>query len=346
MQLVHLEKDSSVALTRFRALATEVYRADPIWAPASETTLDRLWAAATTASHFLFQPLIVEDQGQPIARAVAILKRGAVDADGLPQGYVGLFECLRNRPDAASTVLGACEALLRKCGAQSVQAPKVDNQLFGCQTGGFDLPHVCLTPHNPPFYQGYFEAAGFQIAQKILTLFFTREAVGPQIDFTLPGFRTREFDRTRLEDELAAFHALQPQVFNSHPGYISRTMDEDRALITELLDVIDDELIIIAETEQAVPVGMLVCLPDFHQKIAGELVDRVRILSIGILPAYVRMGIGTLMGVHLMRNLLRKPHLFYAEASLVLEDNVAPQELANRFRAKLGRQFSVFQKSI
>ena len=59
MQLVHLEQDSPEAITRFNALAAEVYKADPVWAPASETTLDGLWTSATPASHVLFKPLLV-----------------------------------------------------------------------------------------------------------------------------------------------------------------------------------------------------------------------------------------------------------------------------------------------
>jgi len=346
MQVVHLDRESPQALARFKTVATEVYKADPIWAPASEATLDGHWATATPASHLLFQPLLSEDEGEPIARAVGILKRGAVDAAGHPQGYVGFFECLPDRQDAALAILETCDALLRDCGAHSVQAPKADNQLFGCQIGGFDLPHLCLTPHNPPSYAGYFAAADYQIAQTVLTLHFTRDSVGPQIDLTVPGFRTRKFDRARLEDEIAAFHALQPQIFNSRPGYVLRTLEEDRALIAGLLDFIDDELIIVAEADQAGPVGMLVCLPDFHQRLAGTPIDRVRILSIGILPDYMRSGIGTLMGAHLMRNILARPELVLAEASLILADNTAPQELAKRFGAKMGRQFAVFEKPL
>lgn len=346
MRIVELDKENRDSLKRFRALAAEVYEADPVWAPASEDTVEKHWAAATPDSYLLFQPFLAEESNQSIARAVAILRRGAVDAEDNPQGYIGFFECLPDRQDAASAVLDACEELLRANGAQSVQTPKADNQLFGCQISGFDLPHVCLTPHNPPYYQEYFEVAGFRIAQKVLTLFFTRDNAGGQIEFTLPGFQTREFDRSRLDDEVAAFHNLQPQIFNNRPGYVSRTIDEDRVLINGLLDFIDDDLIIIAENEENVPLGMLVCLPDFHQLLAGTSVDRVRILSIGILPAYVRMGIGTLMGAHLMRNLLRKSELVFAEASLVLADNTAPQELAKRFQATLGRQFAVFQKAL
>ena len=346
MQVVHLEPDSPGALTRFKCMTAEVYKSDPVWAPASETTLDAHWAAATPPSHFLFQPLLVEEDGRPIARAVALLKRGAVDAAGHPQGYVGFFECLPDRPDAAVVVLDACEALLRTRGVRTVQAPKADNQLFGCQTGGFDVPHLCLTPHNPPYYAGFFEAAGFEVAQRVLTLLFYRNDVGPQIDVTVRGFRTRVFDRARLEDEVAIFHRLQPQIFNSRTGYVPRSLDEDRALITGLLNVFDDDLIIIAEAEEAGPVGMLVGLPDFHQSLAGTPVDRLRILSIGILPAYVQKGIGTMMGAHLMRNILGKPEFVFAEASLVLADNTAPQELAKKFRAKPGRQFSLFQKGI
>lgn len=346
MQILELDIKDPASLDQFTSVTRVVYAEDRIWAPAAEITLKDLWSAVTAASHLLFTPLLFWEDGRTVARAIAILRRGAVDGDGHPQGHIGFFECLPDRTDAAVAVLGAAETALRAHGVRKVQAPKADNQLFGCQTSGFDLPHLCLTAHNPPFYAGYFEAAGYRPVQRVLTLVFTRELAGAPVEFTMPGFKTRVFDRSRIDDEVAIFHDLQPQIFRGHFGYVPRTLDEDRAMISGLLGLIDDELIIIAEDDRKKAVGILVCIPDFYQTLAGEPADRVRVLSIGIVPGHLRSGIGTLMATHLMRNLLAKHQYQTAEASLVLADNMAPQALAKRFHAQPGREFVVFRKSI
>lgn len=344
MKVLELTPENDVLRTAFTGVAQEVYRSDPIWEEVSEIEFTTQWGHQIDCQDGLFQPVLVMDKGRPVSRAVAILRNKAVDETGAPMGYIGFFECLEGRPDAARAALEHCEHLLLKNGAFSVLAPKVDNQLFGCQIDRFDLPHVCLTPHNPPYYREYFEAAGYKVHQHIYSLYFTRETVPGPLNFTLPGFTTREFDPSHLEEESALFHSLQPQVFGDRPGYIPRSLAEDRAMIDRLLPFIDAELIIIAEKVGFGPVGILVCLPDHYQILAGRTADRVRVISIGILPAYVKKGIGTLMGAHLMRNLLRKKQYLFAEASLVLAHNIAPQALATKFPARSGRAFVVFEK--
>lgn len=337
------------ALGTFGAVAAAVYKDDPVWASASETGFASHWAAEQDHPTGIFRPLVVLKDGRPVARAVAIAKRGATGADGGPQGYVGYFECLADHPESAALVLARCEQLLRDQGVTSVQAPKADNQLFGCQVGGFDLPHLCLTPHNPPSYCALFESAGYREKLQICTFRFARDAPFPKVDrqhVQSTGVHTRSFDPGRLEHEIAVFHYLQAQIFADRPGYIPRTLDEDRALIMRLLPVIDPDLIIIAEDPSGRAIGILVCVPDFYQMLAGQAVDRARVITIGVLPGHSRQGIATLMGIHLRANLLTNDRFVYVEASLVLAQNFAPQNLAQHFGARPGRQFVVLEKDM
>ncbi len=281
------------ALGTFGAVAAAVYKDDPVWASASETGFASHLAAEQIQPTGVFRPLVVQKDGRPIARAVAIAKRGATGADGGPQGYVGYFECVADHPEAAALVLARCEQILRDQGVTSIQAPKVDNQLFGCQIDGFDLPHLCLTPHNPPSYRALFESAGYREKLQIYTFRFARDAPFPEVDrqhMPASSVHTRSFDPDRLEDEIALFHHLQAQVFADRPGYTPRTLDEDHALITRLLPVINPDLIIIAEDLSGQAIGILVCVPDFYQAMAGQAVDRARVITIGVLPGHGRQG--------------------------------------------------------
>lgn len=333
----------------FGAVATAVYKDDPVWASASETGFASHWAAEHEHPTGVFRPLVALKEGRPVARAVAIAKHGATGADGRPQGYVGYFECVADHTEAGVPVLASCEKILRDVGVRSIQAPKADNQLFGCQVDGFDLPHLCLTPHNPPYYRALFESAGYIVKQHICTFRFARDAPISEFDHQLAqarGTRVRSFDPQRLDDEIAVFHQLQAQIFADRPGYVPRTLDEDRALIKRLLPVIDPDLIIIAEDPSGRAVGILVCVPDFYQALAGQTVDRARIITIGVLPGHGRQGIATLMGERLRTNLMESQRFVYVEASLVLAQNFAPQNLAQRFGAHLGRQFVILEKGI
>lgn len=343
MKILEIKDTNPTALQMFSEVAQNVYQNDPVWARASETIFAAQLPKRLNQEQGCFVPVVVLDNDKPYARAVAILTKNAVDEDGEAQGYIGFFECLENHADAAQMALNHCELILQEAGVRSVQLPKVDNQLLGCQISGFDLPHVCLTQHNPPYYLDFFKSAGYEIKQHIYSLYFTREQTDP-LQVNLPGFITREFNRARLDEDIAHFHQMQQEIFSSRPGYVPRTYSEDKAMIESQLPFIDDELIIFAEDTDGNAVGILICLPDFYQALAGQAINRARIISIGAVPKFVNKGIGALMGAHLMKNLLRKEQYVFAEGSLILAHNIPPQNLAKRFHAKPGRQFAVLEK--
>lgn len=345
MDILEIRDSNPTSLQLFTDVAQAVYQDDPVWANASETVFTAQLPRRLKQSEGCFLPIVALDNGQPYARAVAILVNGAVGDDREPQGYIGFFECLENRIDAAQAVLNYCEQILQKAGARSFQVPKVDNQLLGCQISGFDLPHVCLTQHNPPYYLDFFTSSGYEIRQHIYSLYFTREQA-EQVEISLLGFKTREFNRARLDEEIGHFHQMQQEIFSSRPGYIPRTFAEDKAMIEAQLPFIDDELIIFAEDAEGNTVGSLICLPDFYQTLGGQAINRARIISIGAIPKFANKGIGALMGAHLMKNLLHKKKYIFAEGSLILAHNIAPQNLAKRFHAQSGRRFAVLEKKV
>lgn len=345
MNVRELDRMEAGALDLFGAVAKAVYAGDPVWARGSEIMWSRQWALRPDRAAGLFRPVVATENGRPLARAVAILNPGSVDSGGHPKGCIGFFDCVADRPDGARAVLDRCERLLADAGVGTIQLPKADNQLFGCQTAGFELPHLCLTPHNPPGYRALFEASGYAASRDIRSYYFTRDSFRA-VSLDAPAVATRAFDRSRLDEEIGRFHSLQVAVFSRRPGYVPRTLAEDRAMIEEQLPIIDDDLVIFAAGPDGETLGVLVCLPDFYQALAGQPVDRVRIVSIGILPSRRRQGIGTALGLHLMQTLLAKTRYVFAEISLVLHDNLPPQGLAARFHAHPGRAFVLMEKRL
>jgi len=333
------------ALDRFHRVVDSVYADDPVWAPASELIAAERLRQFSARHGGCLVPVVALDQDRPLARAAAIVAPGAVDEAGQPEGWIGFVECVPDRPDAAGRVLEQCEAILRAAGARSAVLPKVDSQLLGLLIEGFDLPHTILTNHHPPFYLELFLSLGYQIKTRFYTLNFTREHAAP-VQVALPGYTTREFDRARLAEETALFHEVQRAIFADGPGYLPRTLEEDRALIESFLPFLHDDLVIIAQDAAARPVGLLVCLPDVYQALQGQPIDRVRIVSIGAAPSHRNKGIGALMGAHLMRNLLGHTEYVYAEGSWVRAGNVSPRNLARRFHARPGREFALLAKRL
>ena len=337
-----LGPDDDLTIGQFLEVSSRVYRDDPVWAPESENGfLDRFRASRVEGSTEMW-PVVALENGVPVARAVAIHVSEAVDETGRPQGWIGFFEVLRGHRVAARRVLSRCEERLRAAGIESILAPKADNQLFGLLIDGFELPHMVLTNHNPPYYLEVFQECGYQICTRILTVIFNRETYRP-FHVAVPGFTTRELDRQNLAREVRIFNQLQGVIFADRPGYVPRTLDEDRGIVQSFLPFLEENLVIIAESNEGAPVGLAVCVPDVYQALRGQTIDRVRLMTIGVIPDLRRRGIGVAMCSHLMRNLLRTEYQML-EAGGILESNVVPQNLAKRFGARRGREFALLRK--
>ena len=252
------------AIEQFHQVATKVYQDDEIWVPESERMFTQRFRDSQVRGNSRMIPVVALENNHPVARGVAILASGALDKAGHPQGWIGFFECVQEYPLAARCVLERCEEILRQADVESVLVPKVDNQLVGLLVKGFDLPHVVFTNHNPPYYLELLKDCGFRIKTNIYTLYFARETA-KRVHVELPGFSTREFDRSNLSEEIAVFHELQQAIFGSRPGYIRRTLEQDREMVKSFLPFLQDDLVIIAEDRQGNPVGLLVCLPDIYQ---------------------------------------------------------------------------------
>ena len=344
MEIIEIQDQDGETLDRFHEVANRVYRGDPVWAPGSEMMFTQRFLASRTRKGRMV-PVVALKNGEPLARGVAILATGTEDKAGRRQGWIGFFEFLEEYPLAARRVLERCEQILRRAGAETVLAPKVDNQLAGLLIKGFELPHVVWTNHNPPYYLELFTRCGYEIQTRSCTFYFTRAITEP-IDVHLAGFSTREFDRSNLEEEIVVFHELQQAVFGHLPDYSPRTLQEDREMVHSVLPFLQDDLVIYAEDDEGTPVGLLVCLPDIYQALQGRKIDRVRIISIGAIPRLSHRGIGALMGAHLMKNLIQREEYVFAEGSIVLRSNVQPQNLAKRFHAEPGREFVLLGKTL
>jgi hypothetical protein len=341
MEIYDFSASEPAALEKFYAVAQQVYAHDPLWVPQSEAAVGKLFASA---GQIFVRPVMAEDDGQPLARAVAILVAGAVDDQQRPRGYIGCFECLEQHPSAGQAVLRRAEQLLQAQGAASVQAPRVDNMLMGLVIGPQPMPQTVWTPHNPPYYADILTSSGYTQREQLLTYIFDRSCA-INLPFQSPGVRTRCFDRQNLAQEIAVFHHLQQEIFTSHPGWVQRSLEEDRQMIEGFLPVLDDEMVIIAEDQHQRPIGLLVCIPDVYQAFRGQQIDNARLISIGALPASAHKGIGVMMGLHLMRNLLKKGYQTL-EASWVRDSNFSPQNLARRFKARPGRLFAIYEKRL
>jgi len=326
----------------FHQVAFSVYKDDPIWVSQSEVLVNPFTRGdyELPMDHASF--LLARSGGVLIGRALVLLPSISNESSQIRQGWIGFFEVLPDHTDHASVILNACVETLQSWGAEKVIALKTDNQFVGIQTAGFDWPQMVLTPHHPTTYADIFEAAGFERTASMRTFLLKKNLVA-KIRFKAPGYRIRHFLRDDLENEIGIFHRLQKEIFSGSENYIPRTLSEDRKMINKLLPLIDDELILIAEEKSGNPVGLMICIPDIYQEYQEHVLNRARIISIGILREHRRRALGAMLATHLSSTLIRKGFVS-AEASWIYKSNIPPQRLSRLFKGQPAREFGTFEK--
>lgn len=129
-------------------------------------------------------------------------------------------------------------------------------------TEGFDKPAFALETYTDKSYPGHFEAAGFvSVAEYASSILPCKEdfcARGESLAKELAdkGIRVRNFDRSKANQELDALYKVSIEAFADNFLYSPITKDQFLSLYLPIIDIVDEELILIAEKD-GIAVGYL-----------------------------------------------------------------------------------------
>ena len=210
---------------------------------------------------------------------------------------------------------------------------------------GFDDPPVLMMPYNPPEYAGYVEGAGYARLKDLYAWTYRLQSQS-EADHRYArlaarfrdrsGITVRSIDFRRFDEEMKTFHAIYCQAWKDNWGFVAPTQRAFTKMGKELKLIADPRFVLCAEIGGQ-PVGCAVVVPDINQALAGtngrllplglwrllnrkRLVDRMRLLILGVLPEYRRMGLYPMIIAEILQRAAgtRYQHI---ELSWVLEEN-------------------------
>ncbi len=268
-------------------------------------------------------------------------------------GFFGFFEVLEDF-EAAEALLKTAENWTRERGHSALRGPAQwsTNDECGLLVDGFnDLPRILMT-YNPAYYVDYVERAGFQYARD---LWAYQLGVEDFMEFTgerLNDLTTRILDRKQItirnlnmkiyDQEVAKVKLLYNSAWAKNWGFVPMTDAEFGQLADELKGVIDPDLVFIAEKDGKT-VGFSITLPDvnqalhaaypkpstpewwtmlkliWHWKVARKI-TWVRVLVLGVIPEYRKLGIDALM-YYKSAQAAAKKGMSTGEMSWILDNN-------------------------
>jgi GNAT superfamily N-acetyltransferase len=266
-------------------------------------------------------------------------------------GFFGFFESIDDRAVAAA-LLEAAGEWLRARGFDTIRGPASFsvNDECGLLVEGFEAPNTIMMPHNPRYYAGLLEAAGFQTAKNLVAY-----QGGDEKGFVPPPERivravTLAKERygvtvraLRLDDfaaEVDRIKVLYNRCWERNWGAIPMTDHEIDHLAAQFKPVVNPNLVPFAEKDGQ-PVGFGLTLPDFNQVLRSNRngrmfpaalrllwalktrrICRARILLLGVLPEYRAKGVDAAI-YHWIWTKAGADRMTWGEAGWVLDDNPA-----------------------
>ena len=335
-------------LHRFWKAGLPPYAGDPHFVvPLRMDCFDR-WAgdhpmiAEAPSQHF-----IVQRDGRDVGRIAACTDLVAERIHGERIGNFGWFEC-ENRTDSAHALLDAAASWLRERGRDRVRGPLsyntngISGLLVRDDAPG---PPALDMSYNPPWYAELITSWGFEKAKDLLSFWLPTEAHPP-------GRYKRVVERLRKRGKLTVRtirldargfaadldHVLT--VYNAawakNWGFVPMNEAEIRHQAKSFKPLLHKDFALFAEVDGEV-VGFLLGIPDFNQalsKIRGRLwpwsvvrlllarrrIDRVRVLTLGVLPEKRRLGVEAIL-IHDVFARAHRNGMAGGECGWILEDN-------------------------
>lgn len=351
----------------FIRLPWSVYRDDPNWVPPLLRDMRHMLDPDEHPfhAHSDVQPYLALRGGIPVGRIAAIHNRRHQDFHGEPVGFFGFFETLPDRP-VAEALFDAAGEWLRARGLETMRGPASfsTNEQAGLLVEGFDGPPVVMMPYNPPHYEELLLRTGFRPAKTLVAYYLDEQEPpdylvrGAKIVERRTGVRVRSLRMDRFGAELAIVRRIYNSAWERNWGFVPMTDAEFEHMAKELKPIVDPDLALIAETPDGEPVGFALALPDFNQVLAhlhGRLfpfgilkalywrrkIDRMRVITLGLLEGHRGKGIDALLYLGIIRNGTARGVTF-AELSWVLEDNEAMRKPLDRLGGRVYRRYRLY----
>lgn len=360
-------------LRAFLKLPWRIYREDPHWVPPllSEVAkvLDR--SEHPFHAHAEVEYYLARRRGEVVGRVAASVNHRFNEFHQTRIGDFGFFECVDDA-DVAGALLDAAESWSRKHGMTVLQGPfnfSTNDELCspGVLVEGFEHPPVLMMGHTPPYYAGLLEACGFVKSKDLLSYWVEVEAPPERLLKGIARLRGRQKVALRplnledLDGDIRRIKEIYHSAWERNWGFVPMTDAELDHMASSLKPVLDPRFCVIAEVEGK-PVGFALQLPDLNQAFAhlnGRLlplgwlkflwykrrIDRARVLTLGVKPGYRRMGLDTMLILHLFNESLKAGHP-RGECAWILEDNMPMRRGLERIGGQVYKVYRVFDRPV
>ena len=317
-----VEVDSVKAGQEFIQLAQGIYKNDPNWISPLH---DDIAAIFDPARNIFFQQgvckrwILYDSKEKAIGRIAAFINYDKAEKNLIPTGGIGFFECA-NETEAAFLLFDTAKTWLSLQGMKAMDGPinfGENDKYWGLLVEGFRPASLGMN-YNPPYYEKFFTAYGFQKLYDQFTNSLDPHVPLPE-RFTKiaervmnkPEYSFQHFSKNNREHFFHDFQEVYNDAWEGFENFTPLKIETIRESFRQARPIMDEKLIWFAYYGEE-PIGFVVCMPDANQvlkhvngkmNVAGKLkflwyrytqkVNRLRIIIMGSKKKFQNHGIET-----------------------------------------------------
>ena len=356
----------------FLRIPWTVYRSSPRWVPPLLLDVKRLldprknpfWRHATARFW------VVRRRGRVVGRIGAVCNPPHDERWSERAGFFGFFECVDDR-EATRALLDTASDWLRNQGAKILRGPvsPSTNDECGVLVDGFDSDPFIMMPYTPPYYLARLEENGLEKAMDLLAFAFSPHTdFPPKVDRIATavqertGLRVRRLEMPDFDAELERLRLVYNRSWADNWGFLPMSQEEFVFTAATFKPVAMPEFILLAQVEDET-VAAVICVPNlnpFLKRMNGRLlpfgfrhligwrrrVEAVRVLTMGVLPAYRGRGVDAVLYRELLRAGRARGFTHESELGWVLETNEVMVNAILRMGGRTTKRIRLYAKPL
>lgn len=219
---------------------------------------------------------------------------------------ISFFEASENNSKAFQLILDRANILAKEKGASKISGSLNIhvNYGLGFLASDYQKWQSFGTPHNPPFYNNFFNDTDFETIDMVSFQkdMDTMDSLFNQSlkDRLEKRYSVRPVNFKDLENEASIYTQINNEAFSKHLFYYPREADEDLELFKEFKFLLRPENLLFVEKDN-IPVGFMLWYPDYHMlmnpndsvgikmviknKLFSKRMDTFKIVEIGVIPS-------------------------------------------------------------
>lgn len=317
--------------------------------------------------------LAFDESGKITGRIAAIHNKNHNAYVGAKDGFFGFFDCIDDQETADLLFKNATE-WLKSEGLTNLQGPAnpSTNDVCGLLIEGFDMPPVAMMPYNAPYYLKLLTNVGLKKKTDLLAYRVMHATVNQKSLKLLDTLQQRLLERHGIvirkvnikdfKNEVPKIRQIYNEAWSENLGFVPMTDKEFDYLAKDLKMILDPNFCLVAEKDNKI-VGFVLGIPDINQVLIkikrGRLlptgifkllflkknIDMVRVLTLGVLDNYRKIGIEACLYGGIIKN-CEGTKIKGAECSWMLEDNFMMNRALDQMNGEIYKKYRLFEKEI